>query len=77
MIKMGNLAVVTWIIDDWGVMKRPNGKYAVMFGDDDMATASGLYGTRRSAKKQITHYIANGLPRGPFHGAYKQLNATN
>jgi hypothetical protein len=75
---------IEWINDSWGVTlnhnryisNRSKYRYSVVFGDDEMAANSGLYPTKRRAKKEIAHYINRGLSRGPFHGANQYLKIT-
>ncbi len=77
--------MITWISGPWGVSQhtwvlgRLKGQskrrrvYLVMFGDDDCAAASGIYRTARRAKKEITHYINQGI-RTAYHGAKRGRN---
>lgn len=61
---------VEWIRPSWGI-KQYRKKWFVVFGDNDHWLDSGKYPCRRRAKKEITHYIAKGFNRGPYHGIHK------
>lgn len=72
--------MVNWIVEAWGITPSKSdlkGSHLIVFGDDETNALCGYARNKRTAKKQITHYINRGLSTGSFHGAYKQLRLIN
>lgn len=75
--------MIHWISGPWGiaphnwVLEKRAGQSKcrrvslLMFGDDDCAAVSGVFRTGRRAKKEITHYLNQGI-KAAHHGAKRR-----